>query len=102
MLVNPYTAFVDWPVVVEKFSTGRAKNARYASECPSNSRSRVPAPGTSVAGGLVAVADGPVLVTLTRPSFGSTPDSAAPLSDGSAPGSHPSLQSHEELPGGLP
>ena len=26
--VNPYTAFVCWPVVVEKFSTGSAKNAR--------------------------------------------------------------------------
>jgi hypothetical protein len=26
--VNPYTAFVGWPVVVEKFSTGKAKNAR--------------------------------------------------------------------------
>ena len=28
MAVNPYTALVGWPVVVEKFSTGRAKNAR--------------------------------------------------------------------------
>jgi hypothetical protein len=26
--VNPYTAFVGCPVVVEKFSTGSAKNAR--------------------------------------------------------------------------
>ena len=26
--VNPNTAFVCWPVVVEKFSTGRAKKAR--------------------------------------------------------------------------
>ena len=26
--VNPKTAFVCWPVVVEKFSTGRAKKAR--------------------------------------------------------------------------
>ncbi|GAB3862527.1 hypothetical protein GCM10029963_68960 [Micromonospora andamanensis] len=26
--VKPYTAFVGCPVVVEKFSTGRAKNAR--------------------------------------------------------------------------
>jgi hypothetical protein len=38
--VKPYTALVGWPVVVEKFSTGRAKKARYASECPSRSRSR--------------------------------------------------------------
>src|SRR5215469_13675825 len=37
--VNPYTALVGWPVVVEKFSTGSAKNARYASECPSSSSS---------------------------------------------------------------
>src|SRR5690606_28858383 len=37
--VNPYTALVCWPVVVEKFSTGRAKNARYAIEWPSMSRS---------------------------------------------------------------
>jgi len=27
MAVNPYTAFVGCPVVVEKFSTGSAKNA---------------------------------------------------------------------------
>jgi hypothetical protein len=33
--VKPYTALVGWPVLVEKFSTGSAKNARYASECPS-------------------------------------------------------------------
>jgi hypothetical protein len=26
--VNPYTALVGWPVDVETFSTGRAKNAR--------------------------------------------------------------------------
>ena len=26
--VKPYTAFVTWPVDVEKFSTGRAKKAR--------------------------------------------------------------------------
>ena len=26
--VNPYTALVGWPVVVEKFSIGSAKNAR--------------------------------------------------------------------------
>jgi hypothetical protein len=26
--VNPKTAFVCWPVVVEKFSTGSAKKAR--------------------------------------------------------------------------
>src|ERR1700683_600702 len=37
--VNPYTALVGWPVVVAKFSTGRAKNARYASEWPSSRRS---------------------------------------------------------------
>src|SRR5579875_1709678 len=35
--VNPYTALVGWPVVVAKFSAGSAKNARYASECPSSS-----------------------------------------------------------------
>ena len=28
MEVKPYTAFVGWPVVVENFSTGSAKNAR--------------------------------------------------------------------------
>jgi hypothetical protein len=28
MAVKPYTALVGWPVVVEKFSGGRAKNAR--------------------------------------------------------------------------
>ncbi len=28
MAVNPYTALVGWPVVVEKFSAGSAKNAR--------------------------------------------------------------------------
>jgi hypothetical protein len=32
MDVNPYTALVGCPVVVEKFSTGSAKKARYASE----------------------------------------------------------------------
>jgi hypothetical protein len=37
--VNPYTAFVGWPVVVEKFSAGKAKKARYARECPSSSSS---------------------------------------------------------------
>jgi hypothetical protein len=37
--VKPYTALVGWPVLVEKFSTGSAKNARYASECPSTSSS---------------------------------------------------------------
>jgi hypothetical protein len=26
--VNPYTALVGWPVVVEKLYTGKAKNAR--------------------------------------------------------------------------
>jgi hypothetical protein len=35
--VNPNTAFVVCPVVVEKFSGGRAWNARYAEECPSSS-----------------------------------------------------------------
>jgi uncharacterized protein len=40
MEVNPYTAFVGCPVVVEKFSTGSAKNARYARECPSSSSRR--------------------------------------------------------------
>jgi hypothetical protein len=38
--VNPYTAFVGCPVVVEKFSTGCEKNARYASECPSSNSNR--------------------------------------------------------------
>ena len=28
MAVKPYTALVGWPVVVEKFSGGKAKNAR--------------------------------------------------------------------------
>ena len=28
MAVKPYTAFVGWPVVVEKFSAGSAKKAR--------------------------------------------------------------------------
>src|ERR1700722_1158275 len=47
--VNPYTALVGWPVVVEKFSIGSAKNARYASEWPSSSsnRSRVPVSGVA-------------------------------------------------------
>ena len=40
MAVKPYTAFVGCPVRVEKFSTGRAKYARYAIEWPSMSRSR--------------------------------------------------------------
>jgi hypothetical protein len=40
MEVKPYTALVGCPVLVEKFSTGRAKNARYASECPSSRRRR--------------------------------------------------------------
>ncbi|GAA2952602.1 hypothetical protein GCM10020227_19650 [Streptomyces flavovirens] len=33
--MKPYTAFVGCPVAVVKFSAGRAKNARYARECPS-------------------------------------------------------------------
>ncbi len=33
--MKPYTAFVGWPTAVVKFSAGRAKNARYARECPS-------------------------------------------------------------------
>jgi hypothetical protein len=40
MDVKPYTALVGCPVVVEKFSTGRAKKARYASELPSTRRRR--------------------------------------------------------------
>jgi hypothetical protein len=51
--VNPYTAFVGWPVEVEKFSTGSAKKARYASECPSSSRRRCGPCGT-----IGAAADG--------------------------------------------
>jgi len=47
--VKPYTAFVGWPVEVEKFSTGRAKNARYARECPSSSSSLVAAELEAVA-----------------------------------------------------
>ncbi|GAA0484819.1 hypothetical protein GCM10010361_57120 [Streptomyces olivaceiscleroticus] len=44
MEVKPYTAFVGCPVAVVKFSAGRAKNARYAMECPSirSSRGRSP------------------------------------------------------------
>jgi len=37
---KPYTALVTWPVEVEKFSTGRAKNARKAMEWPSTRRRR--------------------------------------------------------------
>ncbi|GGP43187.1 hypothetical protein GCM10010231_13090 [Streptomyces sindenensis] len=33
--MKPYTAFVGCPTAVVKFSAGRAKNARYARECPS-------------------------------------------------------------------
>ena len=33
--VKPNTPLVCWPVWVEKFSTGSAKNARYAIEWPS-------------------------------------------------------------------
>src|SRR5690606_28586736 len=38
--VKPNTALVCCPVLVEKFSTGSAKNARYATEWPSISSSR--------------------------------------------------------------
>jgi hypothetical protein len=49
--VNPYTALVGWPVLVEKFSTGSAKNARYATEWPSiSSRRGRPDPADPVAG----------------------------------------------------
>ena len=37
--MNPKTPLVCWPVWVEKFSTGSAKNARYATEWPSISSS---------------------------------------------------------------
>ena len=43
--VKPYTAFVVCPVPVRKFSAGSAKNARYASECPSSSIRRRSATG---------------------------------------------------------
>lgn len=41
--MNPCTAFVCWPVDVANLSTGKAKYARYAIECPSinNKRGRV-------------------------------------------------------------
>jgi hypothetical protein len=37
--VKPKTPLVCWPVWVEKFSTGNAKKARYATEWPSISSS---------------------------------------------------------------
>jgi len=40
MATNPYTAFVHWPVDVEKFSAGKAKKALKAIECPSMSNRR--------------------------------------------------------------
>jgi hypothetical protein len=49
--VKPYTALVGCPVVVEKFSTGSAKNARYATEWPSiSSRRGWPDPADLIAG----------------------------------------------------
>ena len=44
--VNPYTALVIWPVLVASVA-GSAKNARYASECPSNKKMRFGRAGPS-------------------------------------------------------
>src|SRR5260221_8827702 len=53
--VNPYTAFVTWPVFVAS-SGGNAKNARYASEWPSSKRiaGRSPADAGNSRGGAAA------------------------------------------------
>jgi hypothetical protein len=54
-------------VLVEKFSTGSAKNARYASECPSSSSNRGRAPAASDAGSEVSVSiESVALVTVTE------------------------------------
>ncbi len=71
--VNPYTAFVTWPVVVASV-LGRAKNARYAREWPSRMKSRRGWSSVGSEGGATAL-------MLTA-----GPD--AP--DGTAPGSGPS------------
>ena len=70
MEVKPCTALVAWPVEVVKESTGRAKKARKAIECPSMSSSRPLVAGAwSVPGW-----SGVVEVVLTVPAYGYEPD----------------------------
>ena len=76
MDVNPYTAFVIWPVLVASVA-GSAKNARYASECPSSRKIRLgpSCPSVGVTRRILALAaDGPMALVATDPGDDSDPN----------------------------